>query len=348
MDWIWSWPVDEPIGGCTRVVQRNRMRLHPWWFERAFLGTIVPADFVMARRAICAACGRTGRGRLSWFQRVVGRPLAGIAAFGRAARDARLRRCRAPRKERGIEGSGDGGDQVRRDRWRSLRPSGRCSPSAAGMPWWSHPTRSRRSTASTWWCWAVRSMRGTGSSRRETGGSLRGRLGGQAGLAVLERPDWRSPEARGGPGGRRRDHAGHQGPRASGVRRASWSEDRFHFPVRAMACGPCRSPRAVAGTGRRSRAGRRGSRTPRGPAPDKLPVGYPLPAGHDRSAAASPAGSCGAGGGDADAALGPGRGPGGEQVAAGDAEAAVSGDRHPVGQDLVRLRPASTSSMMSA
>jgi hypothetical protein len=25
------------------------MRLHPWWFERAFLGTIVPADFVMAR-----------------------------------------------------------------------------------------------------------------------------------------------------------------------------------------------------------------------------------------------------------------------------------------------------------
>jgi hypothetical protein len=49
MDWIWSWHLDEPIPGRTRVVQRNRMRLHPWWFERAFLGTIVPADFVMAR-----------------------------------------------------------------------------------------------------------------------------------------------------------------------------------------------------------------------------------------------------------------------------------------------------------
>jgi hypothetical protein len=49
MDWIWSWHLDEPTCGCTRVVQRNRMRLHPWWFERAFLATIVPADFVMAR-----------------------------------------------------------------------------------------------------------------------------------------------------------------------------------------------------------------------------------------------------------------------------------------------------------
>jgi hypothetical protein len=31
------------------VVQRNRMCLRPWWFERAFLGAIVPADLVMAR-----------------------------------------------------------------------------------------------------------------------------------------------------------------------------------------------------------------------------------------------------------------------------------------------------------
>lgn len=49
MDWIWSWQLSEPIHGRTRVVQRNRMGLHPWWFERAFLGAIVPADFVMAR-----------------------------------------------------------------------------------------------------------------------------------------------------------------------------------------------------------------------------------------------------------------------------------------------------------
>jgi hypothetical protein len=49
MDWIWSWQLDEPIPGRTRVIQRNRMRLDPWWFQRAFLATIVPADFIMAR-----------------------------------------------------------------------------------------------------------------------------------------------------------------------------------------------------------------------------------------------------------------------------------------------------------
>jgi hypothetical protein len=49
MDWIWSWQLDEPVPGRTRVIQRNRMRLEPAWFERAFLATIVPADFIMAR-----------------------------------------------------------------------------------------------------------------------------------------------------------------------------------------------------------------------------------------------------------------------------------------------------------
>jgi hypothetical protein len=49
MDWIWSWQLDEPVLGRTRVIQRNRMRLEPAWFERAFLATIVPADFIMAR-----------------------------------------------------------------------------------------------------------------------------------------------------------------------------------------------------------------------------------------------------------------------------------------------------------
>jgi hypothetical protein len=49
MDWIWSWHLSQLIPGCTWVVQRNRMLLHPWWFERVFLATIVPADFIMAR-----------------------------------------------------------------------------------------------------------------------------------------------------------------------------------------------------------------------------------------------------------------------------------------------------------
>ena len=49
MDWIWSWQLDEPVPGRTRLIQRNRMCLEPAWFERAFLATIVPADFIMAR-----------------------------------------------------------------------------------------------------------------------------------------------------------------------------------------------------------------------------------------------------------------------------------------------------------
>ena len=49
MDWIWSWQLDEPVPGRTRVIQRNRMCLEPAWFQRAFLATIVPSDFIMAR-----------------------------------------------------------------------------------------------------------------------------------------------------------------------------------------------------------------------------------------------------------------------------------------------------------
>jgi hypothetical protein len=49
MDWIWSWHLSQPHPGRTRLIQRNRMRLDPAWFERAFLATIIPADFIMAR-----------------------------------------------------------------------------------------------------------------------------------------------------------------------------------------------------------------------------------------------------------------------------------------------------------
>jgi hypothetical protein len=49
MNWIWSWQLDEPDPGRTRLIQRNRMRLDPAWFQRAFLAAIVPADFIRAR-----------------------------------------------------------------------------------------------------------------------------------------------------------------------------------------------------------------------------------------------------------------------------------------------------------
>ena len=45
----WSWQLEELSLGWTRLIQRNRMCLDPAWFQRGFLATIVPADFVMAR-----------------------------------------------------------------------------------------------------------------------------------------------------------------------------------------------------------------------------------------------------------------------------------------------------------
>jgi hypothetical protein len=49
MEWVWSWHLKQPVAARTRLIQRNRMRLRPRWFEAAFLGAIVPADFIMAR-----------------------------------------------------------------------------------------------------------------------------------------------------------------------------------------------------------------------------------------------------------------------------------------------------------
>jgi hypothetical protein len=58
MEWIWSWQLDEPVPGRTRIIQRNRIRLEPAWSERAFLATIVPADFIMARSHLRGLRGR--------------------------------------------------------------------------------------------------------------------------------------------------------------------------------------------------------------------------------------------------------------------------------------------------
>ena len=54
LEWVWSWHLDEVRPGVTRLVQRNRMKLRPRWFEVAFLATIVPADFIMARSHLLA------------------------------------------------------------------------------------------------------------------------------------------------------------------------------------------------------------------------------------------------------------------------------------------------------
>ena len=50
LDWSWAFVLDELPQGRTRFILRSRMRLKPLWIEAVYLGTIVPADFIMARQ----------------------------------------------------------------------------------------------------------------------------------------------------------------------------------------------------------------------------------------------------------------------------------------------------------
>ena len=102
---------------------------------------------------------------------------------------------------------------------------------------------------------------------------------------VLQRPDRRSPKPEEDPvdvaevmqATKAREHR---------VFAGKLVKKQLHFPDRAIAAA-LRVPEGDVRDGRRSRAGRRGSLTPSGPAPDKPPAGYPLPAGHDRGATAT-------------------------------------------------------------
>lgn len=49
MDWVWTWQLTGDGRGGTRIVQRNNLRLEPTWLHVAYVATMVPADFVMAR-----------------------------------------------------------------------------------------------------------------------------------------------------------------------------------------------------------------------------------------------------------------------------------------------------------
>lgn len=49
MDWAWTWQLTPLPEGRTRLLQRNNGRLTPAWAGLAYVATIVPADFVMAR-----------------------------------------------------------------------------------------------------------------------------------------------------------------------------------------------------------------------------------------------------------------------------------------------------------
>jgi hypothetical protein len=47
--WTWTFNLTELPDGATRVHLRVRGHLHPWWLAVLYVGTIVPADFVMSR-----------------------------------------------------------------------------------------------------------------------------------------------------------------------------------------------------------------------------------------------------------------------------------------------------------
>jgi hypothetical protein len=48
INWTWSFTLTPVGGGSTRVHSRVRGRMSPRWFAAFYVGTIIPADFVMA------------------------------------------------------------------------------------------------------------------------------------------------------------------------------------------------------------------------------------------------------------------------------------------------------------
>jgi hypothetical protein len=49
LDWVWTFALDADLSGRTRLLIRNRGRVHPAWIDLAYRAVIVPADHVMTR-----------------------------------------------------------------------------------------------------------------------------------------------------------------------------------------------------------------------------------------------------------------------------------------------------------
>jgi hypothetical protein len=52
MDWSWAFVLDRLPGDTTRFLLRSRLHLEPRWVEAFYLGTVIPADFVMSRQML--------------------------------------------------------------------------------------------------------------------------------------------------------------------------------------------------------------------------------------------------------------------------------------------------------
>lgn len=66
IDWTWAFVLTETPDGGTRLHLRVRGRTEPWWVTAAYVGVLVPADYVMATgmlRGIRRRVERTRTGR---------------------------------------------------------------------------------------------------------------------------------------------------------------------------------------------------------------------------------------------------------------------------------------------
>jgi len=48
VDWTWTFTLTGTGDGGTRLLLRVRGRTGPWWLTAAYVGAVVPADYVMA------------------------------------------------------------------------------------------------------------------------------------------------------------------------------------------------------------------------------------------------------------------------------------------------------------
>jgi hypothetical protein len=61
VNWTWTYVLEPVTLGRTRLLVRVRAACGPWWMRAAFLGVIVPADFVMSRSQLRGIRARSER-----------------------------------------------------------------------------------------------------------------------------------------------------------------------------------------------------------------------------------------------------------------------------------------------
>jgi hypothetical protein len=63
IDWAWTFTLDDSGDGGTRLLLRVRGRTRPWWLTVAYIGALVPADYIMAHSMLAGISRRVRRQR---------------------------------------------------------------------------------------------------------------------------------------------------------------------------------------------------------------------------------------------------------------------------------------------